>query len=110
MNFEQEIEEWINIDNEMKKTVDYLNKLKERKTKVHDKLLSYAKHKSIIQYKQDKLKFISVNSYQPLTFLYIDKCLREIIKRDEQVTQIINYIKQKREIKIIEDIKRFNNK
>jgi len=105
MNFEQEIEEWKKIDNEIKKTNDYLNKLKERKTKIHDKLLAYAKHKPIIQY---KLKFITNNSYQPLTFIYIGKCLHELIKNDGQVTQIINYIKQKREIKVNEDIKQLN--
>ena len=105
MNIEQEIEEWKKIDNEMKRMNEYLNKLKEKKTKIHDKIISYAKHKPIIQY---KLKFITNKSYQPLTFSYINKCLQELIKREDQVTQIINYIKQKREIKVNEDIKQLN--
>ena len=41
---------------------------------------------------------------------YVNKCLSEIIKNENQVKQIINYIKQKREIKVIEDIKRIYNK
>jgi len=110
MSFEQEIADWINIDNEIKKVSEHLNKLKEKKSSLHDKIISYAKCKSVIQYKQEKLKYTSVNTYQPLTFTYLDKCLKEIIKKDEQVAQIINYIKQKREFKIIEDIKRLSNK
>ena len=101
MSFEQEIDDWINIDNEIKRLSDYINKLKERKNNLHDKIISYAKQK-----KSEKIKYILTNTFQPLTFTYINKCLNEIIKKEDQVKQIINYIKQKREIKVIEDIKR----
>ena len=105
MNFEQEINEWINLDNEIKLLTEHITKLKDRKTNLHDKLVSYAK-----QNKTEKLKFVLTNTFQPLTFTYINKCLGEIIKNEDQVKQIINYIKQKREIKVIEDIKRIYNK
>ncbi len=101
MSFEQEIDDWINIDNEIKRLSDYINKLKERKNSLHNKIISYAKQK-----KSEKIKYILTNTFQPLTFTYINKCLNEIIKKEDQVKQIINYIKQKREIKVIEDIKR----
>ena len=105
MNFEQEINEWINLDNEIKRLTEHITKLKDRKTNLHDKIISYAKHKKI-----DKLKYVLTNTFQPLTFTYVNKCLSEIIKNENQVKQIINYIKQKREIKVIEDIKRIYNK
>ena len=105
MNFEQEINEWINLDNEIKRLTEHITKLKDRKTNLHDKLVSYAK-----QNKTEKLKFVLTNTFQPLTFTYINKCLGEIIKNEDQVKQIINYIKRKREIKVIEDIKRIYNK
>ena len=105
MSFEQEINEWINLDNEIKKVYEYITKLKERKSNLQDKIISYAKHKKL-----DKLKYVLTNTFQPLTFTYVNKCLSEIIKNEGQVKQIINYIKQKREIKVIEDIKRIYNK
>jgi hypothetical protein len=105
MNFEQEINEWINLDNEIKRLTEHINKLKDKKTTLNDKLISYAKQK-----KTEKLKYVLTNTFQPLTFTYINKCLGEIIKNEDQVKQIINYIKQKREIKVIEDIKRIYNK
>ena len=105
MIFEQEIEDWINLDNEIKRLTENINKLKERKLKYHNKIISYAKYNT-----STKIKYITSNVFQPLTFTYIDKCLGEIIKKDDQVKQIINYIKQKREIKVIEDIKIIYNK
>ena len=101
MNFEQEIDEWIKIDNEIKQLSEHINKLKEKKHISHNKIISYAKYNT-----SQKIKYISSNIFQPLTFAYINKCLRDIIKKEDQVNQIINYIKQKREIKVIEDIKR----
>ena len=41
MSFEQEIDDWINIDNEIKRLSDYINKLKERKNNLHDKICIY---------------------------------------------------------------------
>ena len=105
MSFEQEINDWLTIDNEIKRLLEYINKLKEKKIILHDKLISYAKYN-----KSDKIKYILTNTFQPLTFIYINKCLGEIIKNEAQVKQIINYIKQKREIQVIEDIKRIYNK
>jgi tartrate dehydratase beta subunit/fumarate hydratase class I family protein len=105
MSFEQEIDEWINLDNEIKRVSEHITKLKERKSNLQDKIISYAK-----QTKTEKIRYVVTNTFQPLTFTYINKCLEDIIKNKDQVNQIINYIKRKREIKVIEDIKRIYNK
>ena len=47
MNFEQEINEWINLDNEIKRLTEHITKLKDRKTSLHDKLVSYAKNSNM---------------------------------------------------------------
>ena len=46
----------------------------------------------------------------PLTFRYIEKSLGEVIKNESQVKQIVEYLKNKREIKSVSEIKRFSNK
>ena len=53
------------------------------------------------------LKFTTVKVTTPLTFKFIEKCLNEIINNSKQVEQIINYLKEKRENKYVEEIKRF---
>jgi hypothetical protein len=54
----------------------------------------------------NKLKFVTTNVAQPLTFKYVEKSLGEIIKNETQVKQIVDYLKQKREIKPVSEIKR----
>ena len=53
-----------------------------------------------------QLKFIQVKETQPLTFKYLENCLSEIIKNEEQVKQIVDYVKNKREVKFVSEIKR----
>jgi dihydroorotase len=43
-----------------------------------------------------------------LTFKYLEKTLGEIIKNESQVKLIMEHIKQKREIKVVPEIKRFS--
>ena len=56
------------------------------------------------------LRYVTTKLPQPLTFAYLEKCLREIIKNESQVNQILNYVKQKREIKTVPELKRVYNK
>jgi hypothetical protein len=53
-----------------------------------------------------KLRFVETHNAQPLTFKFLETCLKELISNEEQVHKIITYIKNKREITITHDIKR----
>jgi hypothetical protein len=55
------------------------------------------------------LKFAQSKVTNPLTFKYLEKCLGEVIRNENQVTQILDYVKKQREIKTIYEIKRFSN-
>ena len=61
-----------------------------------------------------ELKIIEKKEYSPLTYSHIEKCLAEIISDKSKVEYIIQYIKNKRETKMVHDIKRIfyekNNK
>jgi hypothetical protein len=65
--------------------------------------------KSVIQISDGKLKIMETRVPEPLTFKYLEKSLSEIIKSEEQVNQILDYIKKKREIKVVSEIKRYSN-
>ena len=62
-----------------------------------------------IQISDGKLKFISTKVANPLTFKYIEKSLGEVIKNENQVKQIVDYLKNNRDIKVTQEIKRFSN-
>ena len=110
MDFSKNIKQWVSIDTEIKKLNDLLKSKREKK---HDML------KNIIEYKNDNnlantlirisdgsLRFTSTKQFQPITYLYIKERLAEIIDDDEQVEFIINHLKEKRNYKVVEDIKR----
>jgi hypothetical protein len=54
-----------------------------------------------------QLKIYDKKDYSPLTFAYIEKCLAEIIPEKKSVDYIMNYLKEHREIKTTQDIRRY---
>ena len=56
-----------------------------------------------------RLRFIETKTSNPLSFTFIEKCLHEIIPNSSQVQHILRYMKEKREIKINSEIKRYYN-
>jgi hypothetical protein len=113
MSFEQQIQQWVSIDNKIRLLNDQIKELREKKTKLSDNLNDYAKENNLsnatIQISDGKLKFASTKVQSPLTFKYLEKSLGEIIKNENQVKQIVEYIKSKREVKVVSEIKRFSN-
>ena len=55
------------------------------------------------------LKFTNVRTTMPISLKYLETCLKDIIKNPDQVDKIMNYIKDKREVKNSVEIKRFYN-
>jgi hypothetical protein len=113
MSFEQQIQQWVSIDNKIRLLNDQIKELREKKLKLSDNLNDYAKENNLsnatIQISDGKLKFASTKVQSPLTFKYLEKSLGEIIKNENQVKQIVEYIKNKREVKVVPEIKRFSN-
>ena len=111
MSFEQNIQQWVAIDNQMKILNDKHKELRDKKHTLSNQINCYVETKqlanSTINIGDGKLKFINVKDTQQLTFKYLETCLGEIIKNEEQVKKIIEYVKNKREIKSVPEIKRF---
>jgi ferritin len=90
-----------------------MKELREKKSIVSDSINKYIEEtnnsNSAIKISDGQLKFIQVKETQPLTFKYLETCLSEIIKNEEQVKKIIEYVKNKRESKYVPEIKRLYN-
>ena len=114
MNFENQIKEWVQIDNQLKLLNDKTKSLREQKNKLNENIINYANKNDIfnshIQISDGKLKFANSKVAAPLTFKYLEKCLGEVIRNENQVKQIMEYVKSKREINTITEIKRISNK
>jgi hypothetical protein len=116
MNLEEEIQKWIKLDNTINALNKQLKELRETKHNINTNINTYMENNNkdifntTIQLPNEKLKFIKVKNIQQLTFQYLETCLKEIIKNEEQVIQIINHIKEHRNVSYNTEIKRFENK
>lgn len=113
MSFEQHIQQWVSIDNQMKQLTDQVKTLRDKKNTLNDAIFNHVDNSNLanstIQISDGKIKFIKTKDTQVLTFKYLETCLHEIIKNDDQVNKIIEYVKNKRDVKYVAEIRRFYN-
>ncbi len=111
--FEKQIQNWVELDNQIKIVNEKMKQLKSSKDELTNNLLIFAKDNNLsdktIHISDGKLKFVSNKVQTPLTFKYLEKSLNECIKNENQVKQIIDYVKQQRETKNVYDIRRYTN-
>ena len=113
MNFEQQIQQWVAIDNQMKILGDKMKELRDKKNTISEQINTHVETTELsnatVKINDGQLKFVRVKETQQLTFKYLETCLSEIIKNEEQVKKIVEYIKNKREVKYVPEIKRLYN-
>jgi dihydroorotase len=113
MSFEQQIQQWVSIDNQLKQMNEKVKEMRERKNALEQNITSYASDNNLsnssIQISDGKLKFYNSRVTEPITFKYLEKTLSEVVKNEAHVKLIMEHIKQKRSIKIVPEIKRFYN-
>jgi hypothetical protein len=111
MSFEESIQKWVSLDNQLRSLQDKTKQIREDKNNIEDGIIKYVDthnlQNSVVKISDDKLKFTMTKQTNPLTLKYVDECLGKCIKNPEQVKLIMNYIKESRNSKIIPDIKRF---
>jgi len=113
IGFENQIKQWVQLDNQLKEMNDKVKEMREKRNTLEQNIMSYALSNnlsnSVVQIGDGRLKFANTRVPEPLTFRYLEKTLGEIIKNENQVKLIMEHIKQKREIKVVPEIKRFSN-
>ena len=115
MDFEEQIQKWVSIDNQMKILNDKMKELREKKNTISEEINAHIETKfpeatnPTVKLSDGQIRLIKVKETQQLTFKYLETCLSEIIKNEEQVKKIVDYIKDKREIKYVPEIKRYYN-
>ena len=113
MSFESQVQQYVSVDNQIKILNEKIKTLRETRNVLTERLTAHATStnmiNSTINITDGKLRFADVKVQSPLTFKYVERILGEVINNKSQVSQIIEHLKQKREVKIIKDIKRFSN-
>ena len=111
--FERNIQKWVAIDNQLKIVNEKAKDLRDEKNDLLEDINIYIETNKLtnasIDISDGKLKFAQSKVTQPLTLKFIENCLTNIINDQRQVTQIMKYIKDKREKKEVSEIKRYYN-
>jgi hypothetical protein len=112
-HLDKTIKTWVDLDNELKRLNERAKDIRTRKNDVEDKIITYVEdnnmNNSVVNIADGKLKFCEIKQTSPLTLGFLEKCLSEIISNQGQVNQIVEYIKSKRETKMVPEIKRYYN-
>jgi hypothetical protein len=113
MSFENQIQQWVQLDNQLKQMNEQIKAVREKKNNLAENITKYAKNNHLenatVKIADGKLKFANVRVPEPLTYRYLERALGEIIKNPQQIEQIMNHIKKSREIKMVNEIKRFSD-
>jgi seryl-tRNA synthetase len=113
MSFENQIQQWVQLDNQLKQINEKTKELREKRNSLEQNITKYASSNNLsnttVQISDGRLKFANTKVPEPLTFKYLEKTLSEVIKNESQVKLIMEHIRQKREVKVVPEIKRFSN-
>lgn len=112
MSFENQIQQWVSTDNEIKNLNEKIKLVREKRNALSETIINYANDNniinSVIQISDGKLKFTNTKTQEPLTFKYLEKTLAEIIKNESQLKLIMEHLKTKRCTTIVSEIKRYS--
>jgi hypothetical protein len=112
-HLDKTIQNWVELDNDLKKLNEKVKDIRTRKNDLEDKIMTYVEdnsmNNSVVNIADGKIKFCEVKQTSSLTLGFLEKCLSEVIANQSQVKQIVDYIKSKRETKIVPEIKRYYN-
>ena len=114
MSFENQVQQWISVDNQLKTVNEKARELRENRNALCESIVTYVDehemHNATIKISDGRLRFVETNVASSLTYKHLEKCLSEIIKNEAQVAHIVEYVKKNREIKTVSEIKRtYNN-
>jgi hypothetical protein len=108
---ETNVNQWVQLDNQIKEINERVKQMREKRNTLETTITTYVASNNLsnstMQISNGKLKFANTKVLEPITLKYLEKTLCEVIKNKNQVDLIIDHIKQKREIKMVPEIKRF---
>jgi len=104
------VRKWTMLDNKIRELNQEIKTMRVQKAETGLSVCEFMKSKGLENKKIDignsVISIYEKNEYPSLTFGYIEKCLGEIISDKDKVTIIIKNLKDKREIKKSNDLRR----
>jgi len=113
MSFEESIQSWVLIDNKIKNINEETRELRNKRNALEENIVAHIKQNNLqnatIKISDGKLNFVTAKQSSVLSLKFVKDCLSECINNNDQVELIMQYIKQQRQVKESEEIKRIYN-
>jgi hypothetical protein len=114
MSFEDNVRQWTILDTKIRLANTQLREMRTARDNLSKSVCDHMKQTGIdkrkIEIADSKIEVSEKKEYSSLTIGYLEKCLSAIIQEQESVKHILQYIKDKREIKKSIELKRTFNK
>jgi hypothetical protein len=114
MSFEDNVRQWTILDTKIRLANTQLREMRTARDNLSKLVCDHMKQTGIdkrkIEIADSKIEVSEKKEYLSLTMGYLEKCLSAIIQEQESVKHILQYIKDKREIKKSVELKRTFNK
>lgn len=109
--FQNNIKKWVQLDTQLKTLNEKTKEIRNEKGEINTSIMDFVEDNklssSTIKISDGKLKFAQNKQTSPITLGFLEKCLNDVIGEEDKVKQIMKYIKDQRETKLVPDIKRF---
>lgn len=114
MSFEENIQQWVHLDNQLKVLNEKIKEIRSNRNELTNNITDYVETNNLshatVKITNGKLKFSQNKQTSPITLTFLEKCLSEVMPSEDKVTQIMEYIKHKRDVRFVQDIKRYYDK
>ena len=114
--FQQNIKTWVSLDSQLKILNEKAKDIRNQRNELTSNIIDFADTNNLasstIKITDGKLKFAQNKQTSPITLGFLESCLSDIISNEDEVSQIMEYIKQKREQKKLQKNKliKYENK
>ena len=114
MTFQDNIKQYIILDNQIKNLNTQIKNLKEQKFQYNKKIINYIEDNNLqeatIKINDGRLNYNYNTQNQTLTYKYLENCFNKFFKNQPEVSNLLlDFIKKERDIKYIKEIKRTYN-
>ena len=114
MSFESQIKDWAKLDSRLTILNHEAKTIRNERNSLERSIISYVEENSLsnatVRLADSKLQFTNNKITTPLTYKFLKECLSEIVDDSQEVTEILAYIRNKREPRINLGIKRYFDK
>lgn len=114
LSFEDRVRHWTVLDNKIRLANSQIKEMRATRDNLSKTVCEYMKQNGLdsrkIEIADSKIEVYEKKEYSSITMGYLEKRLAEIIPEEESVKYILQYLRDKRDIKKSIDLKRTFNK